>query len=168
MTLPPQLRSPTPLSTSLLLLLSAFVCLIAVTAGYCMIYIQVLNNTIPTLQLLVSSSPPKLPGSFPDQPLVTCFTSIKPLDETLVNLVSFYWWAADGGYPGVSLFGFWMVGQLLLPLSVLLLLEGWRAGNKGKVIALYVLFRSVYIEELHRTSAFLPFALRRALPGITF
>jgi hypothetical protein len=90
MTLPLQIKSPGPVSKNHLFILSVLFALLAIAAGYCMIYIQVLNNTIPSLQLLVSASPPELPGAIPWQLLETRFTHIKPIDDALVNLVSFY------------------------------------------------------------------------------
>jgi hypothetical protein len=147
MTLPLQMKSPGPVSKNYVLVFSALFTLLAFAAGYCVIYVQVLNNTLPSLQLLVSASPPELPGAIPYQLLETRFTHIKPVDDALVNLVSFYWWAVDGGYPGVTLFGIWMVGQLLVPLSVLLILEGWRAGNSRTLIALYVYSPSLFLKE---------------------
>lgn len=101
-----------------------------------MVGLQVLNGTIPELQQLVSEPSPILPGAVPRQPLVTRFTGVMAVDQAIVNLVSFYWFGVDGGYPTSSLFSTWMVFQLLLPLSVILMLEGWRTGHKGTVIAL--------------------------------
>lgn len=110
--------------------------LFAIAAGYCMIGLQIRNGTIPELQLLVSGPSATLPGAEPQQALVTRFTGVAPIDQAVVNLVSFYWFGVDGGYPTSSLFSAWMVFQLLLPISVIIVLEGWRRGHRQKALAL--------------------------------
>jgi hypothetical protein len=61
-------------------------------------------------------------------------TNIAALDDFLGTLVQFFWPCVDGSSAGLTLQGLLFGGQSFA-FFVLWLLEGFRAGNKGKLIS---------------------------------
>ncbi|KAH6652690.1 hypothetical protein BKA67DRAFT_659375 [Truncatella angustata] len=67
------------------------------------------------------------------KPVFREFTSIKTVDGALAALVAYFSALFDGEIaPQFSLYSYWAFWQFM-PLSVLVVLEGMRAGNRGKV-----------------------------------
>lgn len=62
------------------------------------------------------------------------FTTLKPLDSLLTLLVRFFQPIPNGNDIYLSLFTIFMAGQLLA-VCVLVVVEGLRAGNRGKLIS---------------------------------
>ncbi|OLN87890.1 hypothetical protein CCHL11_00164 [Colletotrichum chlorophyti] len=62
------------------------------------------------------------------------FTSLKPLDTLLTVLVRFFQPIAEGNDLSLSLFSVFMAGQLFA-VYILTVVEGLRAGNRGKLIS---------------------------------
>ncbi|EPE28714.1 hypothetical protein GLAREA_09835 [Glarea lozoyensis ATCC 20868] len=98
--------------------------LISLAAVYCIIILQV-NNT--TFDQLAAS---RLPGAPSDADLA--YTGIKALDGTLAGIIYFAWIVAEGGSTALSLFGIYLVGQVV-PCSAIVLVEGLRKGNEGRI-----------------------------------
>lgn len=61
-------------------------------------------------------------------------TGVKALDDFLGTLIQFFWPGADGTSPGASLQSFLFASQFA-PFLVIWILEGLRAGNKGKLVS---------------------------------
>jgi hypothetical protein len=101
--------------------------LISLAAIYCIIVIQVRNTTFD--QLAAS----RLPGAPLDADLA--YTGIEALDQTLAGIIYFAWIVAEGGSTALSLFGIYLVGQVV-PCSAIVLVEGLRKGNEGRVFRL--------------------------------
>jgi hypothetical protein len=110
----------------------ALLILSALAAGYCIIGLQVKNGTFDILAEMTSEAPRRLPGS--DELLVQQYTKVWPLDFQLKELVTFFWPVVNGELPELSLFGAYIATQIV-PVHVLVLLEGLRRGNKGKLIS---------------------------------
>jgi hypothetical protein len=105
-------------------LCAAFFSLVAVVAGYCIIAIQVQNTTFDQL------SGSRLPGAPSDADLA--YTGIGPLDKQISGMLYFAWIVVGGGSPALSMFGIYLVGQVV-PCSIIVLVEGLRKGNENKV-----------------------------------
>ncbi|KAI4152269.1 MAG: hypothetical protein LQ340_003016 [Diploschistes diacapsis] len=65
-------------------------------------------------------------------PIKTVYTGIPQLDGLFVTLNTFFWQVIDGSAPTLSLQSFQFAGQVW-GLWALIMLEGVRAGNKGRV-----------------------------------
>jgi hypothetical protein len=74
-----------------------------------------------------------------DEPYKTHFTGVGPLDDLLSTLVLFFWPVVTkaGGGAGLNLLGVLFAGQGCAALTMLLI-EGMRKGNEGRVVSLYV------------------------------
>ncbi|KAF6815178.1 hypothetical protein CSOJ01_03630 [Colletotrichum sojae] len=66
----------------------------------------------------------------------TRFTSIKPVDAILTLLVAFFKPIADGNDVPLTLFSVVFAGQIV-PLYLLVLVEGMRVANRGRLIITY-------------------------------
>jgi hypothetical protein len=77
-------------------------------------------------------SEPGFPGA--PRPLFRDFTGLAPLDTALGAYVAYFSALLDGNVPPrVTLYGVWALCQFV-SLSVILVLEGWRAGNRGRLV----------------------------------
>ena len=76
--------------------------------------------------------PATVPGT--DAPLRLQYTGVAPVDKLLVTLFRFFWPALDGASPGASFFLASFAGEIPGVWS-LLMLEGIRPGNRGRVIS---------------------------------
>lgn len=72
-----------------------------------------------------------MPGT--TQPVKQRYTGIKAIDDQLVFLVVMFWEIIDGSMPDLSLFSFMFAGQALCSYT-LILIEGVRNGNRGKLV----------------------------------
>jgi hypothetical protein len=61
-------------------------------------------------------------------------TGIEGLDDFLGTLVQFFWPIADGSSPGSTLQSLLFTSQFV-PFLMIWLLEGFREGNKGKLVS---------------------------------
>ena len=77
------------------------------------------------------SDPLSLPNG---APLKVHYTGLKALDRHLSTLAIIFWPVMDGSMPNLSLDTLSFVGQVVAVWS-LCMLEGMRAGNKGKLIS---------------------------------
>ena len=91
------------------------------------------NGYIKALLKLRGEGPHVLPGS--NTPILTTFTGIRPLDKVLTLAGVMFANISDGSTPQLSLYAFHFAGQLV-PVFIVLLIEGKRRGNKGGVVAL--------------------------------
>jgi hypothetical protein len=66
-------------------------------------------------------------------PMKQTYTGIGMVDKLLTNLVSFFYTAIDGNRADVSLSFLYLGGQVLASW-VLIMIEGLRAGNRGKFV----------------------------------
>lgn len=67
------------------------------------------------------------------KPVFRDYTGSKSLDTALASLVGYFSALLDGDVaPRFKLYGFWAFFQFM-PLSVLLILEGMRAGHRGRI-----------------------------------
>lgn len=94
------------------------------------------NGVMPHLKQIIESPTGKWPGT--SQPHKRSFTGLKPIDEILLNLNPFFAHLVDGGNPSLSIWCLFFAGQYGVAWG-LCVLESLRAGNKGRVISLYVL-----------------------------
>jgi hypothetical protein len=62
-------------------------------------------------------------------------TGIAPVDFMLFTLVNFFWSVTQGETPGLSLIGLLFAAQLV-PFLIVVMIEGNRSGNKGRVVSL--------------------------------
>lgn len=68
-------------------------------------------------------------------PYMGKITGIGGVDFMLFTLVNFFWPVTQGETPGLSLLGVLFGGQLCAFLTMVMI-EGFRAGNKGRVVSL--------------------------------
>lgn len=80
--------------------------------------------------------PPILPGTH--APLKTSYIGIKKVDYQLSVLGLYFWEMVDGSSPNGSLLCFHFAGQFAACWG-LLMIEGRRYGNRGKLVSLYVM-----------------------------
>ena len=76
-----------------------------------------------------------LPGT--EAPIRLVWTGIAAIDSQLVFMLHFFWPVVNGAEPAISLLISQFGGELFGVWS-LVMLEGIRAGNRGKVISLYI------------------------------
>lgn len=68
------------------------------------------------------------------KPVFRSFTGVQVLDGALAVLVAYFSALFDGDVaPQFNIYGFWAFWQFV-PLSVLVVLEGLRAGNRGRLV----------------------------------
>jgi len=103
-------------------------------AGYYSLWrVGTQNGTFGHIQrVLVQAQNAKLPGT--EFPLIRHYTGIAPVDRQLVILVTFFAHAVDGSSAGFSSWGMTQFGAAWC----VMVMEGLRAGNKGKLISWYV------------------------------
>jgi hypothetical protein len=63
------------------------------------------------------------------------FTANKEVDDVANFFLAFFWPTVDGNHPGLSLACFVFAGQWVAGWT-LVTLEGYRAGNRGRLISL--------------------------------
>lgn len=68
-------------------------------------------------------------------PYMGNITGIGGVDFMLFTLVNFFWPVSQGETPGLSLVGVLFGGQLVAFLTMVMI-EGFREGNKGRVVGL--------------------------------
>ena len=73
-----------------------------------------------------------------DAPLRQVFTGHRAIDYQLTVLTLFFWQLVDGSSPHASLHAFHFAGQIVAGWG-LLMMEGMRAGNRWRVVSLWVL-----------------------------
>lgn len=99
------------------------------------------NGFLPQLLSLESSSHPFLPSSPNSSPtnailsLKNHWTGIKPIDKLCVQFIAFFWPVINGENVALTVQGVHFLGQGYV-VWMLLLVEGWRAGNRGKLVSL--------------------------------
>lgn len=106
-------------------------CSLLLTTGlafYLIWYLVQNNGTAPP----PSKGAPTLPGT--DIPLKESYTRIEAIDKQLGVLALFFWPVVDGSTPALSLFCLQFQGEVVAVWS-LFMLEGMRAGNKGRIIS---------------------------------
>lgn len=91
------------------------------------------NGYIDALIDLRDNGPHFLPGS--NNPILTCFTGISPLDKVLTLAGVMFANITDGSAPQLSLYGFYFAGQLVSIFTVMTI-EGLREGNRGGIMSL--------------------------------
>ena len=90
------------------------------------------NGSLEMLDEIREQTPPLVPGT--EALLKIKYTRIGPLDHLLTTLTIFFYQAVDGSLPHTSLQSFHFGGQVFA-IWGLLLLEGIRKGNQGKLIS---------------------------------
>ena len=63
------------------------------------------------------------------------FTSVKPLNDVANFFLAFFWPTVDGDHPGLSLACYVFASQWVAGWT-LIMMEGYRAGNQGRAVAL--------------------------------
>ena len=79
------------------------------------------------------SASPQLPGT--KDPLLQKYSGFKPLDGLFTVLTIIFQPVVDGLSPATSLFALEFYGQVAA-LTTILMIESFRAGNKGRVVSL--------------------------------
>jgi hypothetical protein len=97
---------------------------IALAAAYCIVAIQVQNTTFDQL------AANRLPGAPSNADLA--YTGIGPLDKQISGMLYFAWIVVDGTSPTLSMFGIYLIGQVV-PCSTIVLVEGLRKGSERTV-----------------------------------
>jgi hypothetical protein len=105
---------------------------LSVLAAYCIIGLQIRNGFFNLLNAAGANKPLKLPGSA--EKAITSITGFAAFDTHLVGLLMFFWPTVSAESPSLSLFAFYMTGQIL-SVQILVLLEGLRGGNFCKIIS---------------------------------
>jgi hypothetical protein len=100
---------------------------LSLAATYCIIIIQAQNTTFDQL---AGSRPSGAPSDAD-----IAYTGIAPLDKQLAGIIYFAWIVVDGTSATLSLFGIFLVGQVV-PCTTIVLVEGLRKGNEGRVFRL--------------------------------
>ena len=90
------------------------------------------NGTITMMEYTRNVEPQVLPGT--DSPLKQSYIGIQAVDNQLTVLVLFFWQLVDGSMPNASLSTFRFASQFV-PGWGLVVIEGMRSGNKGKIIS---------------------------------
>jgi hypothetical protein len=90
------------------------------------------NGYYRALRNLFDKGPYVLPGS--NDPILTRFTGIDPLDKLLKLAAVMFANVTDGSTPQLSLYAFQFSGQLVSVLTVIMI-EGGRRGNKGDIMS---------------------------------
>jgi hypothetical protein len=117
---------------SLVLGAQAGLVLLACAGFYTTAYMLLHNGTTDHLKALRGVEPHVLPGT--TAPLRRTYTGIEAVDARLAVLGSLFWVVVDGSAPNASLHGFMFAGQMAAAWG-LLVLEGARRGNKGRLIS---------------------------------
>lgn len=107
--------------------------LLWVLALYSIWYLLLHNQTGDLMSRIRDFGPRLLPNT--KAPLKTSYTGIPPVDYQLTVLTLFFWEIVDGYPPQASLQAFHFFGQFLAAIC-LLMIEGYRRGNRGKLISL--------------------------------
>ncbi|TLS30248.1 hypothetical protein PpBr36_03800 [Pyricularia pennisetigena] len=125
-----------PFTTSSVIPLAA-----AVAAAYCIIGLQKQNGLFDMLNTLAEEHPTRLPDSDVDGALIDVGDS--GFGKFLLVLVRFFYPIMTGESPRLSLFSFWFAGQVI-SMHTLLVLEGLREGNRGRMISYTVIWGVLY------------------------
>jgi len=110
--------------------------LFAASSIYFIIVLQFLNGTMSLLDAYAATSPQYLPPTPAGKSILLRlkYTSFAPLDLMINRLTPFFWPLVTGALPELTLFGVYMGGQLVAS-EVLVVLEGERQGNQGRVVS---------------------------------
>jgi hypothetical protein len=106
--------------------------LLSAIAGYCIVGLQIRNGFFDLLTLAGAEIPRKLPGS--SEAIISKITGFTSVDMHLGELLLFFWPVVSGQSPPLSLFAFYMIGQILA-VQTLVLIEGLRAANIRRIIS---------------------------------
>jgi len=106
--------------------------LLSALAAYCIIGLQVRNGFFQLVDEANSEKSPRLPGS--SHFMLTEITGFAAIDKHIRGMLIFFWPTVSGESLSLSLFAFYIVGQIL-PMHTLLLLEGLRPANFRRVIS---------------------------------
>jgi hypothetical protein len=79
-----------------------------------------------------TAKPLRIPGS--SELMRSHYTGIEPIDKFLVSLLVFFYPIVEGKSAPLSIFTTWVVGQVAAT-QTLVMLEGLRRGNRGKLIS---------------------------------
>lgn len=110
-------------------------------AAYCIFGLQMQNGFFDMLTVMAEDHPTRLPGSTVDGELMT--SGNQALDKAFLPLIRFFYPVTTGENPRLSLFSFWFAGQVIA-LHTLLVLEGLRVGNRGRLIAYTTVWGCLY------------------------
>ncbi|MCJ1477789.1 hypothetical protein MMC13_006462 [Lambiella insularis] len=112
--------------------LQAILIVLCALGGYLTWGLAMQNGTMSMMAHIRDFGPHVLPGT--DAPLKQTYTGIRAVDYQLTVLAVFFWNLVDGSMPHASLF----VGKLAFQFIAawgLLMIEGARNGNKGRLIS---------------------------------
>lgn len=104
------------------------------------------NGTFDALYAVVAQTEPKIPGTH--IPVSQKYTGIEAVDRHLMFLVMFFTPVVDGKSEAVMLFCGFACGQFGAAW-LLIMLEGLRKGNLGKVVSWYVLDFSLWFSFVY-------------------
>lgn len=107
--------------------------LLSVTTLYAAFYFAYINGLHGLALKSIESR--TLPGR--SDPLRTVYTEVPLIDRLLTALTVFFWPAADGSNPTLTLHSVGFAGTFG-SAWILLTLESWRRGNAWTIVALYV------------------------------
>jgi len=107
--------------------------LLAISAGDSIAGLAFRNTFLSQTDSYMAAKPPVLPST--SIPIRSHYTGIVALDEHLTKLVLVFWETAWGNVPALSLLAVYMAGQCLATHTIVVL-EGLRAGNKGRIVSL--------------------------------
>ncbi|KAL8364704.1 hypothetical protein RB595_003809 [Gaeumannomyces hyphopodioides] len=118
----------------------------AAAAGYCIIGLQTKSGWFDVIDAWGAAHPTQLPGTGVDDTLRTAYTGVPAVDHHIAGGMRVFGAMANGHHQPLSLFSFWFAGQLLA-VHTLQVLEGLRAGNRGKLIS-YTAFWGVLYQTM--------------------
>ncbi|KAF4612950.1 hypothetical protein D9613_010905 [Agrocybe pediades] len=113
---------------------------LAVSSVYFILVLQFLNGTMDILESYAGHLPPTPAGDA--VPLRLKFTST-PLDGLVSRLTPFYWPLITGAMPELNLVGIYMGAQVVAS-EVLLLVDGERTGNRGRIFSYSTIWSLVW------------------------
>ncbi|KAJ9138202.1 hypothetical protein NKR23_g8629 [Pleurostoma richardsiae] len=117
--------------------------LLAASAADSIIGLNIRNGFFALNDSLMAQRPLLLPQPGPPLPMRTRYTALAPLDAHLSGLLMFFWPAVTGELPALSLFAVYMAGQIV-PAHALVMLEGLRGANRGRVTSFSTVWGMVY------------------------
>lgn len=116
---------------------------LAAAAGYCIIGLQQKSGWFDLVNAFGASHPTQLPGTGLDSTLRTEFMGFPAVDFHIAGVIRSFYAMVSGEHQPTTVFSFWFTGQLLA-IQALQMLEGLRAGNRGKLISRTWLWGAIY------------------------
>ncbi|EJT71284.1 hypothetical protein GGTG_10543 [Gaeumannomyces tritici R3-111a-1] len=115
----------------------------AVAAAYCIVGLQTKSGWFDVIDAWGAAHPTRFPGTGLDGTLRTTYLGVPAVDHHIAGGMRVFAAMANGHHQPLSLFSFWFAGQLLA-VHTLQVLEGLRAGNRGRLISYTAFWGALY------------------------